>query len=187
MWIVPSPTFASTARETSTTRKPEYNRHRQRRTSTMPKISGTYEPALSGRVRSYLNNKGITGQIVGGIQVGFIALYYETGTPFRHQLEAPATIPWDAAGCFQSSERVLQDRNGRPAIITKFDYREPGQQYKRAVFNRCSHLPPTPFRTTTQQSYVHAGANAQTQTMPELRQPWISTTRISQGLERSSP
>ncbi len=44
------------------------------------KVSGTYELPI-GPGKAFVNNKGITGQIIGGIQVGFI-LTYQTGTPF---------------------------------------------------------------------------------------------------------
>jgi hypothetical protein len=43
------------------------------------KISGTYELPI-GPGKSFVNNKGITGQILGGFQVGFI-LSYQSGTP----------------------------------------------------------------------------------------------------------
>ncbi|TCK72739.1 TonB-dependent receptor [Acidipila rosea] len=44
------------------------------------KASGTYELPI-GPGKSYLNNKGITGELLGGFQVGWI-LDYESGTPF---------------------------------------------------------------------------------------------------------
>ncbi len=59
------------------------------------KISGTYELPL-GPGKSFLNNKGITGQIVGGFQLGFI-LDYETGTPFGISENGN---PLGCAGCF---------------------------------------------------------------------------------------
>ena len=43
------------------------------------KASGTYELPI-GPGKPYLNNKGVTGQILGGWQVGFI-LDEEAGTP----------------------------------------------------------------------------------------------------------
>jgi len=44
------------------------------------KVSGTYELPI-GPGKRFLNNKGITGQILGGLQIGWIATYY-SGTPF---------------------------------------------------------------------------------------------------------
>jgi Carboxypeptidase regulatory-like domain len=44
------------------------------------KISGTYELPI-GPGKSFINNKGVTGQLLGGLQVSFI-LSYQTGTPF---------------------------------------------------------------------------------------------------------
>jgi hypothetical protein len=44
------------------------------------KLSGTYELPI-GPGKAYLNNKGVTGQIAGGWQVGWI-LDYEAGVPF---------------------------------------------------------------------------------------------------------
>ena len=44
------------------------------------KVSGTYELPI-GPGKKFVNNKGVTGQILGGIQVGFI-LSYQSGTPF---------------------------------------------------------------------------------------------------------
>jgi hypothetical protein len=44
------------------------------------KVSGTYELPI-GPGKRFLNNKGVTGQILGGWQVGWITRYY-SGTPF---------------------------------------------------------------------------------------------------------
>jgi hypothetical protein len=44
------------------------------------KVSGTYELPI-GPGKTYLNNKGVTGQLAGGWQVGWI-LRYEAGTAF---------------------------------------------------------------------------------------------------------
>ena len=44
------------------------------------KVSGTYELPI-GPKKKFLNNHGVTGQILGGWQVGWI-LDYESGTPF---------------------------------------------------------------------------------------------------------
>jgi hypothetical protein len=43
------------------------------------KVSGTYELPI-GPGKQFLNNKGVTGQILGGWQIGWIARYY-SGTP----------------------------------------------------------------------------------------------------------
>ena len=44
------------------------------------KVSGTYELPI-GPGKSFLNSKGIAGELLGGLQIGFI-LTYQTGTPF---------------------------------------------------------------------------------------------------------
>ncbi len=44
------------------------------------KVSGTYELPI-GPGKKLLNNRGISGRILGGIQIGFITTY-QTGTPF---------------------------------------------------------------------------------------------------------
>ncbi len=61
------------------------------------KASGTYELPI-GPGKSFLNNKGVTGQILGGIQVGFILQYYG-GTPVNQLLEQNSN-PLGCAGCF---------------------------------------------------------------------------------------
>lgn len=59
------------------------------------KISGVYELPI-GPGKSFVNNKGIAGQLVGGLQLGFI-LDYETGTPFGISENGN---PLGCAGCF---------------------------------------------------------------------------------------
>lgn len=59
------------------------------------KISGTYELPI-GPGKSFVNNKGIAGQVLGGIQLGFI-LDYETGTPFGISQNGN---PLGCSGCF---------------------------------------------------------------------------------------
>ncbi len=44
------------------------------------KVSGTYDLPI-GPGKSFANNKGLVGQLIGGFQVGFILSYY-SGTPF---------------------------------------------------------------------------------------------------------
>ena len=65
------------------------------------KVSGTYELPI-GPGKSFVNNKGITGQIVGGLQLGFI-LDYETGTPFGVSENGN---PLGCAGCFNRPNEV---------------------------------------------------------------------------------
>jgi hypothetical protein len=55
------------------------------------KASGTYELPI-GPGKTYLNNKGVTGQILGGWQVGFI-INEEAGTPLRGILENGVPFP----------------------------------------------------------------------------------------------
>lgn len=64
------------------------------------KISGTYELPI-GPGKSFLNNKNITGQILGGIQVGWI-LQYQTGTPLA---VSENDNPLGCAGCFNRPNR----------------------------------------------------------------------------------
>ncbi len=65
------------------------------------KVSGTYELPI-GPGKTFVNNKGITGQIVGGIQIGFI-LTYETGQPFGI---SENDNPLGCAGCFNRPNEV---------------------------------------------------------------------------------
>ena len=65
------------------------------------KISGTYELPI-GPGKAFVNNKGITGQIVGGLQVGFI-LAYQTGLPFGI---SENDNPLGCAGCFNRPNEV---------------------------------------------------------------------------------
>ncbi len=65
------------------------------------KISGVYDLPI-GPGKSFVNNKGITGQILGGIQIGFI-LSYETGHPFGI---SENDNPLGCAGCFNRPNEV---------------------------------------------------------------------------------
>lgn len=65
------------------------------------KISGTYELPI-GPGKSYLNNHGVVGTLLGGLQVGFI-LDYETGTPFGISENGN---PLGCAGCFNRPNEV---------------------------------------------------------------------------------
>ena len=65
------------------------------------KISGTYDLPLGPR-QHFLNNKGLTGQILGGIQLGFI-LDYETGHPLGISENGN---PLGCAGCFNRPNEV---------------------------------------------------------------------------------
>lgn len=58
-------------------------------------VSGTYELPL-GPGKKFANNKGLTGQLLGGFQVGFI-LTYQTGNPFG---VSENDNPLGCAGCF---------------------------------------------------------------------------------------
>ncbi len=65
------------------------------------KISGVYELPI-GPGKSYLNTKNVVGQVLGGIQLGFI-LDYETGTPFGISQNGN---PLACAGCFNRPNEV---------------------------------------------------------------------------------
>ncbi len=58
-------------------------------------VSGTYELPL-GPGKSFANNKGFVGQLLGGFQVGFI-LTYQTGNPFG---VSENDNPLGCAGCY---------------------------------------------------------------------------------------
>ncbi len=66
------------------------------------KVSGTYELPI-GPGKSFVNNKGITGQVLGGIQMGFI-LQYVTGTPI-----GPGESNNNPLGCANCSNRPDRD------------------------------------------------------------------------------
>ena len=66
------------------------------------KISGTYELPI-GPGKRFLNNKGITGQVLGGIQLGFI-LNYQTGTPIG--VTENNNNPLGCANCGNRPDRV---------------------------------------------------------------------------------
>ena len=128
---------------------------------TNAKISGTYELPI-GPGKSYLNNKGITGQIVGGIQVGFI-LDYETGTPFGISENGN---PLGCAGCFNRPNEVAGQKR-TSGSYHKFDFVNGNST--RAVFNTAAFAP-TP-QDNTLQSYYTLG-NAQ-RNYAELRYPGL--------------
>ncbi|WP_348270117.1 carboxypeptidase-like regulatory domain-containing protein [Edaphobacter paludis] len=65
------------------------------------KLSGTYELPI-GPGKSFVNNRGVTGQLLGGLQVGFI-LSYQTGTPFGI---SENDNPLGCAGCFNRPNEV---------------------------------------------------------------------------------
>ncbi len=65
------------------------------------KVSGTYELPI-GPGKRFANNKGITGQVLGGVQVGFI-LQYLTGTP---RGVGENDNPLACAGCFNRPSYV---------------------------------------------------------------------------------
>ncbi len=59
------------------------------------KVSGTYELPI-GPGHQFVNSKGLVGQVVGGLQIGWITSYY-TGTPFGiNENDNPLACP----GCF---------------------------------------------------------------------------------------
>ncbi len=64
-------------------------------------VSGTYELPI-GPGKPFVNNKGVTGQLVGGLQVGFI-LTYQTGTPFGI---SENDNPLGCAGCYNRPDEV---------------------------------------------------------------------------------
>ena len=130
------------------------------------KVSGTYELPL-GSGKSFLNNKGITGQLVGGIQVGFI-LDYETGTPFGISENGN---PLGCAGCFNRPDEVAGQKRSTGSYH-KFTFVNGNST--RAVFNTAAFAP-TP-QDASQQSYYTLG-NAY-RNYAELRQPGIYNESI---------
>ena len=93
------------------------------------KISGTYELPL-GPGKSYLNNKGVTGQLVGGFQVGFI-LVYESGQPFG---VGENDNPLGCAGCYNRPNEVA----GVKRFTTNYKnlgMTQNGSQSTRTVFS----------------------------------------------------
>jgi len=125
------------------------------------KIAGTYELPI-GPGKSFVNNKGITGQLVGGIQVGFI-LDYETGTPFGISENGN---PLGCAGCFNRPNEVAGQKRSTSSYH-KFTFANGNST--RTVFNTAAFAP-TP-QDNTQQSYYTLG-NAY-RNYAELRQPGI--------------
>ncbi len=65
------------------------------------KLAGTYELPI-GPGKAFVNNRGVTGQVLGGIQIGFI-LSYQTGTPFGI---SENDNPLGCAGCFNRPNEV---------------------------------------------------------------------------------
>ncbi len=65
------------------------------------KVSGTYELPI-GPGKQFLNNHGVTGQVLGGIQLGFITSY-QTGQPFGI---VENDNPLGCAGCFNRPNQV---------------------------------------------------------------------------------
>ncbi|NYF78894.1 TonB-dependent receptor domain-containing protein [Granulicella arctica] len=65
------------------------------------KIAGTYELPI-GPGKSFVNNKGVTGEILGGIQIGFV-LSYQSGTPFGI---GENDNPLGCYGCFNRPNEV---------------------------------------------------------------------------------
>ncbi len=80
------------------------------------KVSGTYELPI-GPGKSFLNNKGVTGQIFGGIQVGFI-LTYLSGTPFGIGENGN---PLGCSGCFNRPNVI-------PGVARGVSYKHLGLQ-----------------------------------------------------------
>lgn len=65
------------------------------------KLAGTYELPI-GPGKRFVNNRGITGELVGGLQVGFI-MSYQTGTPFGI---SENDNPLGCSGCFNRPNEV---------------------------------------------------------------------------------
>ncbi len=77
------------------------------------KISGTYELPI-GPGKEFVNNKGVAGRVLGGIQIGFI-LTYQTGTPFGISENGN---PLGTAGGFNRPNRV-------PGVALSTSYAHP--------------------------------------------------------------
>ncbi len=69
------------------------------------KVSGVYELPI-GPGKTFLNNRGFTGQLLGGLKVGFVTTYY-TGTPFGI---SENDNPLGCANCFNRPNKVAGAR-----------------------------------------------------------------------------
>lgn len=124
------------------------------------KISGVYELPI-GPGKSFVNNKGVTGQVVGGLKVGFI-LDYETGNPFGVSENGN---PLGCAGCFNRPNvvsGVTPKSNGYKNLSFA------GGQSTRQVFNGTSAFAETPQDFTQASAYVLGNA---VRNYPTLRNP----------------
>ncbi len=119
------------------------------------KVSGTYELPI-GPGKSFVNNKGITGQLVGGIQLGFI-LGYQTGQPFGI---SENDNPLACAGCFNRPNEV---RSVHRSTTNYKNLNFASGQSNRKVFSTGA------FQSTTGTFTL---GNAQ-RNYPELRNPGI--------------
>ena len=113
------------------------------------KVSGTYELPI-GPGKKFLNTHGVAGQVLGGIQLGFINSY-ETGQPFT---VGENGNPLGCAGCFNRPNIVSG------AKISSTNYKNlgmtgNGSQSARPVFTTAAFAQ-TP-QDSTQASYYVLG------------------------------
>ncbi len=125
------------------------------------KVSGTYELPI-GPGKHFLNNHGVTGQIIGGIQLGFI-LSYQTGQPFT---VGENGNPLGCSGCFNRPNVVsgakISSTNYKNLGLTRN-----GSQSTRPVFTTAAFAS-TP-QDSTQASYYVLGNGVRNYTT--LRNP----------------
>ena len=93
------------------------------------KISGTYELPI-GPGKAHANNKGLTGQVLGGWQVGWILGYQsgtpfgvnENGSPFPNGFNRPdrvSSVKLSTASYSKEKDYFLHGRTGSPVIFDK--------------------------------------------------------------------
>jgi len=98
------------------------------------KISGTYELPI-GPHKQHFNNHGVTGQVLGGWQVGWI-LDYEAGTPF-----GPSSNTIGIPGNTNRPDRVNSVGLGTASYTKERDYflgKGNGQIFNPAAFSKVS-------------------------------------------------
>ncbi len=124
-------------------------------------VSGTYELPL-GPGKPLANSRKITGQLVGGFQVGFI-LTYQTGTPFGI---SENDNPLGCAGCYNRPNEVT----GVPRSSTNYkNLNFASGQSDRTVFS-------TNAFTSTTGTFVLGNS---VRSYPELRGPGIYNEDIN--------
>ncbi len=122
------------------------------------KISGSYDLPI-GPGQRFVNNKGLTGQILGGVTLGFI-LDYETGNPLGISENGN---PLGCAGCFNRPNEVAGV--GRSSSSYKNLRFAGGQSVNQTISTNA-------FITTTASTGAYTLGNAQ-RNYSQLRGPGI--------------